>query len=445
MDATVPFRPRPLRRALALGLIACLGASAQARAAAPLEAGPAASAADPVEALSAEAGSADAAVESARSADAPDPALAGHYYLRGVGEAGSELRLRADGRFDWFLSYGALDQTAQGRWRRQGDRLWLENQPAESSRPMLQAEPAQDWTERAEDVLRERVEAEAEAAALARCPFLELTDWAEGVAEPAATFALDDPGQAAAARAERERAADRAQARQGLPARERALRDAVSELERAAAEAIAASGARPAAELAAGSAADAAIKRAGAAQQRYLDAWRDLYGARAQAGIEPGERPQPDYPPACRRPPPVEAGRLPRAQWRGGHAVLIGDPGQGMRFSGFKVRFVYADGGHAEDISNLGGWAVAPLRAGAPLRRIEIEPELGDGGSGIGRLDFDATRGAGAAIYPVRLDARQLLVPAFERMELRIDGPDLVPVWPGERERGRYSRASGSK
>lgn len=48
-------------------------------------------------------------------ADAAD--RVGHYYLRGVMETGSELLLRADGRFQWYLVYGALDLFAEGRWQ----------------------------------------------------------------------------------------------------------------------------------------------------------------------------------------------------------------------------------------------------------------------------------------------------------------------------------------
>ncbi|RQO54737.1 hypothetical protein DBR47_21960 [Paucibacter sp. KBW04] len=40
----------------------------------------------------------------------------GHYYLKGQMEMGSELLLRADGSFAWMISYGAMDQQAQGRW-----------------------------------------------------------------------------------------------------------------------------------------------------------------------------------------------------------------------------------------------------------------------------------------------------------------------------------------
>ncbi|AUH51324.1 hypothetical protein CXB49_11110 [Chromobacterium sp. ATCC 53434] len=48
-------------------------------------------------------------------------ALAGHYYLQGVTEVGGELLLKPDGSFEWGLSYGAVDQYAQGHWQlRQG-------------------------------------------------------------------------------------------------------------------------------------------------------------------------------------------------------------------------------------------------------------------------------------------------------------------------------------
>ncbi|EQB09551.1 hypothetical protein L288_05545 [Sphingobium quisquiliarum P25] len=42
---------------------------------------------------------------------------AGHYYLQGVMETGSELMLHPDGRFQWYLVYGALDLFAEGRWQ----------------------------------------------------------------------------------------------------------------------------------------------------------------------------------------------------------------------------------------------------------------------------------------------------------------------------------------
>ena len=56
---------------------------------------------------------------------ADQAALAGHYYLQGVTEVGSELLLKKDGRFEWMLSYGAVDQQASGDWRVAGEEVTL--------------------------------------------------------------------------------------------------------------------------------------------------------------------------------------------------------------------------------------------------------------------------------------------------------------------------------
>ena len=44
-------------------------------------------------------------------------AVSGHYYLQGATEVGSELLLRKDGKFQWMLAYGAVDQRAEGTWQ----------------------------------------------------------------------------------------------------------------------------------------------------------------------------------------------------------------------------------------------------------------------------------------------------------------------------------------
>jgi hypothetical protein len=50
------------------------------------------------------------------AATAQEPGLAGVYRLMGEQDAASELALRPDGRFQYFLVYGALDERAEGRW-----------------------------------------------------------------------------------------------------------------------------------------------------------------------------------------------------------------------------------------------------------------------------------------------------------------------------------------
>jgi hypothetical protein len=49
----------------------------------------------------------------------------GHYYLEGVRETGSELMLNGDGHYQWYLTYGALDQYSAGRWQRTGAAIIL--------------------------------------------------------------------------------------------------------------------------------------------------------------------------------------------------------------------------------------------------------------------------------------------------------------------------------
>jgi hypothetical protein len=66
------------------------------------------------------------AVLSAAATAAPP---AGHYRLVGVHDAASELILYPDGRFEYALAYGALDEQAQGRWTSDGKTVHLSTLP----------------------------------------------------------------------------------------------------------------------------------------------------------------------------------------------------------------------------------------------------------------------------------------------------------------------------
>jgi hypothetical protein len=71
-----------------------------------------------------------AAAAQPAGAQAPDPAsLAGEYCLTGVREVGSCLRLHADGRFEYFLAYGAYDEGSEGTWRLDGGEVVLDSPP----------------------------------------------------------------------------------------------------------------------------------------------------------------------------------------------------------------------------------------------------------------------------------------------------------------------------
>lgn len=55
-------------------------------------------------------------------------ALAGRYSGSAM-EMAAALDLGADGRFEYWLSYGAMDETSSGRWRREGNRIVLTSDP----------------------------------------------------------------------------------------------------------------------------------------------------------------------------------------------------------------------------------------------------------------------------------------------------------------------------
>jgi len=51
--------------------------------------------------------------------------MAGRYALSGVREVGSELMLKPDGSFEYFLAYGAADYSATGSWKQEKDAVVL--------------------------------------------------------------------------------------------------------------------------------------------------------------------------------------------------------------------------------------------------------------------------------------------------------------------------------
>lgn len=52
----------------------------------------------------------------------------GTFCLAGVREVGSCIRLTEDGRFEYFLTYGAYDETSEGRWRDDGAAIVLQSE-----------------------------------------------------------------------------------------------------------------------------------------------------------------------------------------------------------------------------------------------------------------------------------------------------------------------------
>ncbi|WP_336959790.1 hypothetical protein [Sphingobium aquiterrae] len=72
--------------------------------------------------------------QSPPAVEAPAAAsVAGHYYLQGVMETGSEMLLKPDGHFQWYLVYGALDLFAEGRWTLADDKVVLTSTPSKDA------------------------------------------------------------------------------------------------------------------------------------------------------------------------------------------------------------------------------------------------------------------------------------------------------------------------
>ena|SRR5688572_2827528 len=59
---------------------------------------------------------------------AQSPSPVGIYYLEGVMETASGIKLDADSTFEFFFSQGALDRTGKGKWSKEGDDLILQSE-----------------------------------------------------------------------------------------------------------------------------------------------------------------------------------------------------------------------------------------------------------------------------------------------------------------------------
>ena len=326
-------------------------------------------------------------------AGAVDTGLVGHYYLAGLRETGSELLLKPDGRFEWMLSYGAVDQFAEGRWTRVGDSVTLLSDMPDKSAPLFTADSQQEWNATAEQHMRNAAYRARQLQVEQQCPLLQVTSVA---ASPAMLTMDDKPDPQAQARAERAR--DHAEL-------------ARAELEQASAAAFATTLDR-----------EAKMAGAMAAMQRWDEAraeMRQLYDAAREPAPDLAE---PVLPAPCQLPPePPQAMEDQPGTWQRGLAVVVGNPAQGLRLSGVQVTFHYDDGHSEQTTTDTGGWALAPQRASAAVTSLKLE---------LASLDRPATilpiKPLEQGIQPVMIDTRMIAGVPFERMDLRIEGADLV-------------------
>lgn len=331
-----------------------------------------------------------------------DPTMAGHYYLSGVMETGSELLLKADGRFEWFISYGAVDQFAEGRWVRRGDTVTLMADQPSTAAPLFRLDERTDWNETAEERLLDCQYAERVDAVTRVCP------WATTAVATSPPMLLDEhatPGatertQAAEAKAKAIRARDAAG-----PALARAVADNAGTAEQEA---------------------------AGAAMDAWYAALYDMEQAYRMARIEMPDIGDPALPNRCELPERIEPAALTESQWQRGIAVIVGDPAREMRMSRVGVTFIYGDGYRESGQTSNGGWAFAPLRKATGVTGVELALPGPNPHTTMLPMPL-LTEG----IQAILVDTRQLVTPPFQTMRLKVMDGALIPE---DMPRGRYSR-----
>ncbi|MFD0739105.1 hypothetical protein ACFQZQ_07405 [Lysobacter koreensis] len=328
-----------------------------------------------------------------------------HYYLSGIREVGSELRLHPDGRFEWMLAYGAMNQSAKGRWHREGTQVVLVADMPKPDATLFSLVGSSEWDERAEAELLAARDERKRGAVLARCPFVAKEDYASS------PDAFGDPPPSYRALADAAR-----RSVQELEATSKAL-------EVAASAAMAPGSASP----------EAALETAKSAMDAYQVALIEARNAHANAGLELPLRPEPVLPATCQLPKEEAIPSAP-SQWQRGIAVRVGDPQADALYGGINVSVRYSDGQTSLATTNQDGWAVFERRPGVrpvaltlSVEESQFPPENLALPSGLKEL------------IQIRLDSQAATPTAFESMSLRVDGDDLVPTWP-EGERGRYSR-----
>lgn len=333
----------------------------------------------------------------------PDAALVGHYYLSGVMETGSELRLKADGRFDWYISYGAVDQMAAGRWGRSGNKVTLVPDEPAADAPLFRADQRFAWNEDAERRMRELAEDKAAEAASALCP------WNVAAAMSAPMLLPEDRPPATKA--------DVAAAQKALAAAELA-RDAAS-------SAVAAA-------LGAGPIEASASERATAAMDIWHNARQAMEDAYRAADMAVPDIGTPAMPPACTPQRADYRASIPESEWQKSVAVIVGDPARELRLSRVGVVFIYDDGHRETGHTSRGGWAFAPARKGAAVNTLVLSfPKP---------VDRSQTLSIAPMVHGIQTiiaDTRQIEEPPFAQMRLDVRDGDLLPE---DMPRGRYSR-----
>jgi hypothetical protein len=316
---------------------------------------------------------------------AEDPVV-GHYYLQGVRETGSELLIQPDGRFKWYMSYGAVDQFAEGQWLRDDKQLILNADKVDPEKAQLVPYRVTEWQASTESYLREAMNRDVMDLAAQRCPFLT------GIA--AATAA--HPGIAEPA----------------LPSEPEALQMAGA--------------ARLAAEQAMAASAEKIddpqlLEAANAARSRWSDAELTYRRVLWKAGKVAEPLPEPAIPSQCGAAPILAVDEVPEKDWLRGLAVSVLDPVEGVRFGGYDVAALFSDGHRADAFTFGSDMAFLQKRTGHRMVEITITaPWLPATGKTVSIPPMEE------GLVKLAIDSALLRRPAFKQMTLTINADGLT-------------------
>ena len=370
----------------------------------------------------------------------------GHYYLSGILEVGSELLLKPDGRFQWIMMYGSVDQFLEGRWEHKGGAITLTADPRPKISEYYKLGAWEPWNVMAERVWLDRVK-ERKAAEVRRiCPFTQGYIVDPSIVAPALDpLHVTSPAAAPPSPLSEEKsAATKARDASELEASERAERATRIRFEDVARSAIT----DHAAALARG---DDAIhphdREAESAYRAWSDA-RDTYEvAHRKVHARNPERIHPIWPAACAQPEDQISSDDP-ASWHPVPALRFvveiphlakmgGEYAQRSIGRDNPVTLHYADGRNVDRTVDRYGIMLfdpgEPLPVAVTLNLLERE------GIPPKRIALPALKPAVQTVVTV-YDSEGLR--AFETLTLRIEDDGLIPEWGERGERGIYRKGN---
>jgi hypothetical protein len=331
--------------------------------------------------------------------------LAGHYYLSGIMETGSELLLKPDGAYEYYITYGAVDEFSRGTWQRIGDAVVLTHTKTPTGGPLFKLDSLELWDAGAEDYVQTaRHEARVKVVEAA-CPFLAEPDMDNVAFSPpmVTTDATVIPG--------------------ATPPK---VDDTLIYLRAKATEEQARQTYERAVQVAMVPANTNAGRHDTARDARYIwqSALVDLQIARNSTDSEEPLPPTPKLPAICKFPAAIAASDIPEKDWVRGFGVIVGDPVAGAKFSNVTVRFHFADGRATDTKTQRRGFAWVEKRAGNPVTAISLSYQRGMDQQNSPFERFPIRNGT-EGVQRVIIDSRQLVAPPFDEMRLEITDKGL--------------------